>query len=87
MDLMRKLAGEGTEHVEKLVRLVAAAGIGVRPVDHLLGHEVALRMSAEVGALQEEAKVGQVAVEVAAHEDLAGMELHESAATAGLVAV
>ena len=80
VDLSRVLALEGREQVEELVRLVAAARVGVLAVDDLLQDQVPARVLAEVGRLVDGLEVAQVAVQVAGDEHLVGvLKLDESA--------
>ena len=62
MDTGGKLAFEGGDEIEKLVRFVAALGILKRPVHHFLQHEMPLRLFGEVGDFEREAKILDVAV-------------------------
>ena len=87
VDLPGKLAFEGSEEIEQLVRLVAARGVLVRSVNELLKHQVTAGMFLQLRFLEHLAKVLHVAVQVAHDHDFAGFrQRHHPSSAARRVA-
>jgi len=85
MNAVGVLTREGGDEIDELVRLVAAARVGMRSVNDFLQHEMPAHVGGEVGGLEKSAEIVEVAVQVATDEDVGGVEQgHEAAAAARL---
>jgi hypothetical protein len=72
VNLPGKLALKSRQEINQLMRFIAAQGIKKRPVHQFLKNQVSIRMRAQIGSFQETAKVFQIAMQIACHQDILG---------------
>ena len=81
MDSLGELALQSGQEIHQLVRLIAAGGIAERSVDDLLQDQMAARLTAQVGAVEQATEIRNLSVQVAGNHHLGGVRQgHDPAA-------
>jgi len=86
VNLSGKLTLESRQNIDGLVRFVASRRIFKRAVDQFLKYQVAIRMGAELGAVQQPPEILDITVKVSRNHDVDGSgQLDQVADSSGSV--